>query len=145
MAPHHACQPSALLGYGLVLAPLELVLDLGKLGPQPLRDGDALEHEAPVPALGTDVREAEEVERLGLPEAVSPSPPGREPAELDEARLVGVQFQGELREPLAKVFEEALGASWCSNPATRSSAKRTMTMSPWACRRLHCRAHRSNT
>ena len=31
-----------------------------------------------------------------------------EPSELDEPRLVGVQFQTELREPLAKVGEEPL-------------------------------------
>jgi len=52
------------------------------------------------------VREAQEVERVGLAEATLRPALGGEPAELDEARLVGVQFQVELRESLAKVVKE---------------------------------------
>src|SRR5437867_539620 len=55
------------------------------------------------------MREAEKVEGLRFPVA-TPSPgPLRVAAELDEPRLVGVQRQPELREPLAQLGEEPLG------------------------------------
>jgi hypothetical protein len=53
------------------------------------------------------VREAEE--RLGLPEPASVSVWDGEPPELDQPRLVRVQFQAELREPPAKILQEPLG------------------------------------
>src|SRR5207247_10941036 len=65
--------------------------------------------ELPLPRLSAAVREAEKVEALGSPAAPA-SPVGRrEAAELDEARLVGMQRQPELREPLAQLGEELLG------------------------------------
>ena len=145
MSSHHARQPAALLGDGLLPASLELVPDLGKLGPHPLRDGDTLEQETSVPGLPADVREAQEIERLGLPGATLRSPLGRVASELDEPRLVGMQLQAELREPLAKLSEEPLRVSFVLEPGHESSAKRVMTTSPRAFRRLHDRAHRSKT
>ena len=71
--------------------------------------GDPLELETPAPGLPADVREAQEVERLRLPEATRLPSLGGEPPELDQPRLVGVQLQAELREPLAKISEEPLG------------------------------------
>jgi hypothetical protein len=87
-------------------ASLELVLDLGKLGPHTLRDGLALEPELSGPGLPADVREAKEIERLWLPIASGSPIPGGMPPELDEPRLVGMQFQPELRKPLTKVGEK---------------------------------------
>jgi hypothetical protein len=55
------------------------------------------------------VREAEEVERFGLPEATSLTSVGGEPSELDQARLLGRQLQVELRESFAQVGKEPLG------------------------------------
>ena len=54
------------------------------------------------------MREAEEIERLWLAEPARLPPPGGVPPELDQARLAWVQFQGELRKPLAKVRQEPL-------------------------------------
>jgi len=55
------------------------------------------------------VREAQKAERLRLPESPRPSVAGGVPPELDQARLLRVQLQRELREPLAKVAEEPFG------------------------------------
>jgi hypothetical protein len=48
------------------------------------------------------------IERLGLTQPPRPPTRGREATELDQARLVRVQLQGELREPLTKLGEEPL-------------------------------------
>ena len=66
---HHACQRSALFRDGLMPALPALVFDRCQLGPHPLRDGLALQPEAPVLRLPAVVREAEKVERLGLADA----------------------------------------------------------------------------
>ena len=106
MSSHHTAEPGSLLGDGVMPASLELVLDLGKLGPHTLRDGFALEPELPGLGLPANVREAQEVERLWLPIASGFPIPSGMPSELDEPRLVGMQFQPELRKPLTKVGEE---------------------------------------
>jgi len=59
------------------------------------------------------VREAQEVERLRPSEATRPPIPDGMPSELDQACLLGVQLQAELREPLAQVGQEPVG---CVNP-----------------------------
>ena len=101
---------------GLVPAALQLVFDLFELRPLSLRDGDALEEEAPAAGLGTDVREAQEVERLRFTQATPCSPLGREAAELQEACLVLVQCQSELGEPLPEIGEELLGVTEVLEP-----------------------------
>ena len=123
MTSHHAAKPPPLLWDRLVPTSHELVLDLSELRPHPLRDGDALELETPVPRLPTDVREPKKVERLRLPEATCRPTCGREPAELDQARLVGVQFQTELREPLAQVGEELLRVTLLLEPGDKVSSR----------------------
>ena len=55
------------------------------------------------------MREAEEVEGLGLPVAPRSSIAFGKLSELDEPRLVGMQLQGEPRQPLAQLAEEPLG------------------------------------
>jgi hypothetical protein len=81
--------------YWLVPVPLQVAIDLLQLCPHPLRDRGAFEEEAPVPGGGTDVREPEKVERFRPPQPTLCPSLGRIAAELEESRLVGVQFQTE--------------------------------------------------
>jgi hypothetical protein len=53
----------ALLWDGQMSAALELVIDLGKLGPHPFGHHGAPEPELPAPALPADMREAQEIRR----------------------------------------------------------------------------------
>ena len=100
----------------------------------------------PLPLVRADVREAQEVERLRLTQPPRLPTFGRVASELDQPRLVRVQLQTELREPLAKLGEEPLRiVTDARNPTMKSSAKRTMITSPRASRRLHQSAHRSKT
>jgi hypothetical protein len=55
------------------------------------------------------VREAEEIEGLGLSLSTSASILGRKRAELDQARLVGMQRQAELAKPLGQLCPELFG------------------------------------
>ena len=55
------------------------------------------------------MREAEELERLRLAEPTGLRDPGGVPPELDQPRLLGIQLQTELREPVAKLRPEPLG------------------------------------
>ena len=55
------------------------------------------------------MREPEELERLWLAEPPRLPIPGSIAPELDQPRLLGVQFQTEFREPVAKVSPELLG------------------------------------
>jgi putative transposase len=106
---HHAGQPPALLRDGLMPPFLELVLDLSQFGPHPLGDRDPTHPEPSGPGRRTDVREAQEVERLRFPQTPRPSPFGGVPPELDQPRLVRVQLQPEPCEPAAKLVQEPFG------------------------------------
>ena len=108
MPTHDAPEPLALYRYRIVPTPPELVFDLRQLRPHPLRDGLALQPELSVLPLPAVMREAEEVKRLRLADATGRTVSGGVPPELDEPRLVGVQVQAELREPLSKIGEEPL-------------------------------------
>ena len=67
-------------------------------------------------------------------------------AELEQPRLLGMQLQAELREPLAQAPARNRSASArCWNPTTKSSANRTTITSPRACFCRHCWTQRSNT
>ena len=92
-----------------MLASLDLAFEGVELGPHPLRVGDPLELETSRPGFPACVREAKKAKRLRL--AKTPRLPslGGVPSELDQARLLGVQLQVELREPFAKVCLEPLG------------------------------------
>jgi hypothetical protein len=59
--------------------------------------------------LGTDVREAQEVERLRLASLTLPTVLVGEPAELDQSRLFGIQAQAELLQPSFELGQETLG------------------------------------
>ena len=91
---------------GLMPASLELVVDLAQLRPHPFRDRDTPHPEPPAAGSGTDVRKAQEVERLRLAQTPTPPVDGGTPPELDQPRLVRVQFQPELRQPLVKLVQE---------------------------------------
>ncbi len=105
---HHACQPAPLLRDGEMPASQALVFDLGQLRPHPFRDRLTRQPEPPGAGLPADVREAEEVERLRLAQTPTSPVDGGEAPELDQPRLVRVQLQPELREPLAKLRQELL-------------------------------------
>jgi hypothetical protein len=57
------------------------------------------------------MRETEKIERLRLAKPARLPLSGGMPPELDQARLLAVQFQTELREPLTKIYEEPLCVS----------------------------------
>src|SRR5450755_4612450 len=63
----------------------------------------------PRPGGPADVREPQKSERLWLAESSRLAFTGGEPPELDQARLLGVQLQAELRESVAKLRPEPLG------------------------------------
>jgi len=85
-----------------------LGLDRVQLGAHLLPARDPLELEPPVSVLRAYVREAQELERLRPPESPRLPSLGGEPPELDQPRLLRMQFQRELREPLAKIGQEPL-------------------------------------
>src|SRR5512142_2150873 len=92
-------------------ASLDLAFEGVQLGSHPLRVRDPLELEPSLPSLPARVREAQKPERLRLAEPTRLSSLGGEPSELDQPRLLGVQIQTELREPVAKVRPEPLGVT----------------------------------
>ena len=109
MPTHHACQPPPLIRDREIPAALELVMNLPELGPHPFRLGLTPDPEPPAPPGRADVREPEEGERLWLAQTPRPTTFGRVTAELDQPRLVRVQFQPEPREPLTKSAKEPVG------------------------------------
>jgi hypothetical protein len=126
---HHAGQPLPLLGDGLMSALLELVVDLTQLRPHPLRYGDAPQLEPSFLRFSTQVCEAEEVERVGLPETACRPLLGGVPPELDQPGLVGMQFQPEPANRLRSSVRNRCASSAYSKPTMTSSAQRTMITS----------------
>src|SRR6266404_4007930 len=109
VALHDRPEPLARLRHRIMPAPLELLLDFPQLRPQAFADRAALHGKVPVPVLPADVRESQKVERLGLTfPSACPVRLGT-PPELDPARLIGVQFQSKLPQPLPEVLQEAVG------------------------------------
>jgi hypothetical protein len=83
--------------------------DLPEFPPQSLARRPPQHREPSFPSLPANVREAEEVEALGLAQSVPLLLLGRMTAEFDEAGLCGVQLQSELRETLREVGPEPPG------------------------------------
>jgi hypothetical protein len=78
----------------------ELLLNLSQFGSHAIADRRAPHHESPQSVLPADVLEAQKVERFRF--AFSSSFPvlfGK-PTELNPARLVGMEFQPKLPQPL---------------------------------------------
>jgi len=98
-----AGRPATLLGNGPIAALEKIAPQGAQLRPRPLRVGDPLELETPPPVLPANVGEAQEPERLRLAESPLLTLLGGKPPEPDQPRLLGVQLQGELREPVAKI------------------------------------------
>lgn len=68
--------------------------------------------------LPADMREAEEVEGLGLPLTAPRSVVSRKWAELQEAGLFGVQLQSELAQSFAEFFQNRSASDRCSRHGT---------------------------
>ena len=101
VAAHHRPQPTSLLCGILVPAPPEVFSYLQQLRHLSVTSRMAGQQEAAPLRSCADVREPQEVEgpRFALPTRRSRS---RGPStKLDQTGLVGVQFQGELRHPVA--------------------------------------------
>ena len=93
MALHDRFEPLAGLAHGIVHSLTELLLNLPQLRPHAFADRLAPHRELPYPVLPADVREAEKIERVGLPfSSTFPVLFSKSP-ELDPARLIWVQFQ----------------------------------------------------
>jgi hypothetical protein len=109
----------------------QLGLHLAELRPRPLPRRLPPHVEAPVSRCRADVRETEEVERLGPPLAAARSVVGRIATELQDARLVGVKLQSELRESLAQLGLECEGV-----PLVLEAPRRSRQRNPRrSCRR----------
>src|SRR6516162_5079331 len=105
----HRAQPLTHFRDGVVHAPLELGFNLAQLGLQPFAYRLPKHRKHSVASLlPTDMREAEEVERLGLPLPAPLSVLCRKRAELQKAGLVGVQLQPELAQSFGEFLPEPL-------------------------------------
>ena len=110
-------QPFAYLRNGIVHPLLELGLHLAQLRLQPLADRLPYHGKPSItPLLPADVREAEKVERLGLPLSTFPPVLGRERSELQQSRLLGMQLQSELPKTLDKFRPEPLSIQFALEP-----------------------------
>src|SRR5580704_14550147 len=107
---NHRAQPLADLWNGAVHASPELGFHLAQFRLQPLANRLPHDRESSVaPLLPTDMREAEKVERLRLPLPTRSPVVGRERAELQQARFLGMQFQTELPKTFGELHPELLG------------------------------------
>src|SRR5215469_550958 len=103
-------QPPTHFRDGVVHAPLELGFHLTQFGLQALAYRLPQHREPPVaPLLPADMREAEEVEGLGLPLPAALSILGRIRPELQQPGFVGVQLQPELAQSFGEFLPEPLG------------------------------------
>src|SRR6185295_16117509 len=98
---NHRAQPLTYLRDGIMHAPPQLSFHFAQLRLHPLPTCLPQHGEAPVaPLPRTDVREAEEIECLRLPLTPLLAVPGRIASKLHEPRLLGMQLQAELPQPL---------------------------------------------
>jgi hypothetical protein len=89
------------------------------------------------------VREAQKIERLRLRDPKELSVSGGEPSELDQPRLLRMQLQPELREPVAKIGKEPLGVVTMLEARHVVVGEPREDHVPRAFRRRHWSAHRS--
>ncbi|WP_141202447.1 hypothetical protein [Thiomonas delicata] len=108
MPSHHRTQVLALLWDGMVHASFELDLDRLQFGSQAFGTGEPQHDELALPGVAAAMREAQEVEGLRFALFLAVSVPGVAP-ELDQPRLVRVQPQPELAQPLCYGALEAHG------------------------------------
>lgn len=106
-ARNHRLQPPALLGNGIVHAATQLRLDLLKRRPHAVAPCLAVEQERSTPGLAADERESKKSESLRSTCATPLSAFGRVTTELQQARLLPVQFESKLFEPRSHRIPEA--------------------------------------
>jgi hypothetical protein len=134
-ACHDVSQPAALLLDRRVPMLPQALPDLAQLDAQAVAARLSPELEASLPRAPTDVGEAEEVEHFRLAETTPLAVRRRVAAELDEACLVRMQLQREVRQALRQFADEPLGLVQVLKADDDVSAYRTMIMSPVAVRR----------
>src|SRR6266436_6599938 len=110
MSTYHRCQPLALFGDGFVHSSLKLGFHLVQLRLQPFAYR-LPQHRKPsiAPLLHTDMREAKKVERLRLPFSTPLPAVDRIRTELQQPRLLGMQFQVELPHSFRKFRPKLIG------------------------------------
>jgi len=105
---HDRLEPSSRLSYGIMHAPMELLLKLPQFRPHALADCFALQSKTPIPVFSADMGKSQKVERFRFSfSSLSPVLFGKAP-ELDPARLFWVQFQPKLSQPLPKCIQETI-------------------------------------
>jgi hypothetical protein len=126
------------MGIGYIIGPKLASINLagGVIG---VVDADSI-----APLLPAVVREAEKVERLGLPFTTPLSVFGREWPEFQEARLSECSSNRNFRKRSVSSAQNRSASDLLWNPTTTSSANRTTIISPVASFRRHAKAHRSN-
>jgi hypothetical protein len=123
MSSHHRAQVLALLGNGLVHAPSQLVLTACSLARRRLALVSRRTMNLPFLVLPQQCVKPRKSKVSGLPCPSAASVLPGEAPELDQPRLLRVQLQPELAQPLGHRALEALGIiRRYSNPATQSSA-----------------------
>jgi hypothetical protein len=90
-ALNHLFEPAALLGDRSVHLCGQLRFDIAKLGPQAFAYTATDHHETPIPCFTTTMRKTEEVERFWFSPATLASILVGEPAEFEQAGLLGVK------------------------------------------------------
>ena len=90
VALHDRFEPLAGLAHRIVHTLTELLLNLPQLRSHAFADRLAPHRKPPYPILPADVREAEEIERVGFPFSSAFPVLFSKSAELDPARLIGV-------------------------------------------------------
>ncbi len=105
---HDRSEPCTGLRHGIVHALAELQLYLLQFGPHALADRHTPHGVRPFPVLPANVRKAQKIERLRLSfSSLLPVSFGI-PSELDPARLVWVEFQPKLPQPLPEQLQKAI-------------------------------------
>ena len=145
MPAHDGAEPASLLLDGPVAARHQRGLDLLELSRLAFLDRPSPDREVPVPPLRAEVREAEELERLRLAKTtLARRWAANRPNSISRV-FSAFSSRPNLARRCSRSVQNRSASSRCSNPTTASSANRTMTTSPCACRVLHWWAHRSNT
>jgi hypothetical protein len=108
----HLPQPFPLRRDVLMHAPPQCLLDRLELAPHSIASGLPLDQELAPSRLAADEGEAQEVEDLRLAEPASLAVFRREAPELDQPRLLRMQCQRILLQPVAQLVQEALGITF---------------------------------
>ena len=111
--PDNLPKPFADLARTVMLPALKLGLNGFELRNHPLRRRDSPDGKSSAtPEMPTIMREPQEYVKVsGFPSPRRFSVSEGKPPELDQSRLVRMQFQTELRQPLLKITQESLGVS----------------------------------